>query len=190
MKNKKLFCLLLSFAVLFCIAVPGTLAISADAATDEEAVVETTGQEEQTADDETVDGIKTPDESTGEETPVSDKIPAADVASPSEENVASGHIEGCSDGCAVEGCTCPCHEKSLFDKLMATETLDELFAIVDETPEEDLLALTDEENAQIEAHIEAINEKGNQDFPSEIVQETVNFSNVAPLGDPVVGGEE
>ena len=82
---------------------------------------------------------------------------------------------------------------------MAAATLEEFDQIAAAATEEELAALTDEENAQIEAHIEAmepkplpavvIDEAENQPVPSEIVQGTVNFSNVAPLGDPVVGGE-
>ena len=66
------------------------------------------------------------------------------------------HIEGCADGCTVEGCTCPCHELSLFERLMACETLWDLYTLAEATPEEELLALTEEENAKIEAKIEAL----------------------------------
>lgn len=110
------------------------------------------------------------------------------------------HIEGCADGCTVEGCTCPCHQLSLFERLMACETLWDLYTLAEATPEEELLALTEEENAKIEAKIEALEPaplppvgEGTADVPedepviSEIIYPTVNFDNVAPFGAPVEG---
>lgn len=108
------------------------------------------------------------------------------------------HIDTCLEDCDGEDCECPCHHKSaLFERLMACTTLEELFAIVDETSEEELQALTDEENRQIEELIEklepeplpAIVIEQSEDEPviSEIIYPTVNFDNVAPFGDPVVG---
>lgn len=110
------------------------------------------------------------------------------------------HIEGCVDGCTVEGCTCPCHELSLFERLMACESLWDLYTLAEATPEEELLALTEEENAKIEAKIEALEPaplppvgEGTADVPadepviSEIIYPTVNFDNVAPFGAPVEG---
>ena len=164
MEKKRIFCMLLSITVLFSIAASGTLAIAAeDAEIDDEALTseETAGEESE------------PSESSQPSEP-SDKIPAAD------DEQAAG-------------------DASLFEKLMAAATLEEVDQIAAAATEEELAALTDEENAQIEAHIEAmepkplpavvIDEAENQPVPSEIVQGTVNFSNVAPLGDPVVGGE-
>lgn len=107
------------------------------------------------------------------------------------------HLDTCVEGCTGEGCECPCHKLSLFERLMACETLDELFAIVDITPEEELMALTDEENAEIEAKIAALEpeplppvvleECENESVISEIIYPAVNFDNVAPFGDPVEG---
>lgn len=123
--------------------------------------------------------------------------PVHDVPVPAEPEKPA-HIEGCSDECIAEDCACPCHEKTLFERLMACETLEALFAIVDETPEEALLALTEEENAQIEAKIAALEpeplppvvidgEAGDEPVVSEIIYPTVNFANVAPFGAPVAG---
>ena len=107
------------------------------------------------------------------------------------------HIDTCVEGCTGEGCECACHKLSLFEKLMACKTLDELFAIVDVTPEEELMALTDEENAEIEAKIAALEseplppvvleECENESVISEIIYPAVNFANVAPFGAPVEG---
>lgn len=86
---------------------------------------------------------------------------------------------------------------ALFDQLMACKTLDELFTLVDKIPEAQLLALTDEQNAQIEAKIAAlepdplppvvIGETKDVPVTSEIIYPTVNFDKVAPFGAPVGG---
>lgn len=86
---------------------------------------------------------------------------------------------------------------ALFDQLMACTTLDELFTLADKTPEEQLLALTDEQNAQIEAKIAALEpeplppivleECYNESVVSEIIYPAVNFDKVAPFGAPVGG---
>lgn len=86
---------------------------------------------------------------------------------------------------------------AVFDQLMACKTLDELFTLADKTPEEQLLALTDEQNAQIEAKIAAlepeplppvvIGETKDEPVTSEIIYPTVNFDKVAPFGAPVGG---
>lgn len=107
------------------------------------------------------------------------------------------HIDTCVEGCTGEGCECPCHKLSLYERLMACETLEELFAIVDVTPEEELMALTDQQNADIEAKIAALEpeplppvvleECENESVISEIIYPAVNFDNVAPFGAPVEG---
>ena len=88
---------------------------------------------------------------------------------------------------------------SLFERLMACTTLEELFALIDETPEEQLMQLSESQVAEVEAKIAAlepeplpsveIEESSDEPVPSEIIYPTVNFDDVAPLGDPVVGGE-
>lgn len=175
MEKKRIFCMLLSIAVLLTIAVPGTLAIAAEEAdADKGAFMEVTEPAEPMEGEKTEGEALTSEETTGEESEPSGKIPAAD------DEQAAG-------------------DASLFEKLMEAATLEEFDQIAAAATEEELAALTDDENAQIEAHIEAmepqplpavvIDEAENQPVPSEIVQGTVNFSNVAPLGDPVVGGE-
>ena len=96
----------------------------------------------------------------------------------------------CGDDCA-----CACHD-GLFGRLMSCETLDELFALLESASEEELAALTEAEVAAVEARIEALEGEPlpdvilESDAPveSEIFWPTVNYSNVAPFGDPVVGG--
>lgn len=108
---------------------------------------------------------------------------------------ASKHIDTCTEGCTGEDCKCPCH---LFDKIMACTTLDDIWAAFDEASDETVNALTDEQNAQIDAKIEAlepapapavvIEESTEETVPSEIVYRTVNYTYVAPFGEPVTGG--
>ncbi|MBS6396744.1 MAG: hypothetical protein KH452_06290 [Clostridiales bacterium] len=107
------------------------------------------------------------------------------------------HIDTCSEDCTGDGCDCSCHELSLFERIMNCETLEELFDIADAAPEEELLALTDEENAEIEAKIAALEPEPlppvvledcvNESVISEIIYPAVNFDNVAPFGAPVEG---
>ena len=105
------------------------------------------------------------------------------------------HIDTCSDDCTDADCKCPCH---LFNKIMACTTLDDIWAAFDEASDETVNALTDEQNAQIDAKIEAlepapapavvIEESNEETVPSEVVYRTVNYTYVAPFGDPVTGG--
>ena len=89
---------------------------------------------------------------------------------------------------------------SLFERLMACETLEKLFNLASATSKEELQALTDDENAQIEAKIENLasirlfpadeeemNVETEEPIISEIIYPTVNFDNVAPFGAPVEG---
>lgn len=111
-----------------------------------------------------------------------------------EEDALTVHIETCSDDCQDELCLCSCH---LFGRLMACETLEELYALAEETPEEELLALTEEQNVKIEEKIAGLEpeplpeviipESTDKPVTSEIVYPTVNFSKVAPFGAPVEG---
>ena len=128
------------------------------------------------------------------DTEVSDSETDEEESSAQEEDAPAAHIETCSDDCQDENCLCSCH---LFGRLMACETLEELYTLAEETPEEQLLALTEEQNVKIEEKIAelepeplpevTIPESADKPVPSEIVYPTVNFSNVAPFGAPVEG---
>ncbi len=105
------------------------------------------------------------------------------------------HMGTCTKDCTDAECKCPCH---LFNKIMACTTLDDVWAAFDEASDETVNALTDEQNEQIDAKIEAlepapapavvIEESNEETVPSEIVYGTVNYTFVAPFGDPVTGG--
>ena len=110
-----------------------------------------------------------------------------------EKPAVSSHIDTCSEDCTDADCKCPCH---LFDKIMACRTLDEIWALLDAASEDALNALTDEQNAQIDAKIEALEpapapaiviEESEPPVPSEVDYAMINYTNVAPLGDPITG---
>lgn len=109
--------------------------------------------------------------------------------------VVISHIETCLEGCTGEECTCVCH---LFERIMACETMEEMEALIAETPEEELKALTEEQLADIEARMEALMpaplpaiviEKSEPPVESEVYRPTVNYACVAPFGAPVTGGQ-
>ncbi len=105
------------------------------------------------------------------------------------------HIETCLEGCTGEECTCVCH---LFERIMACETMEKMEALIAETPEEELKALTEEQIADIEARMEALMpaplpaiviEESEPPVESEVYRPTVNYACVAPFGAPVTGGQ-
>ena len=109
--------------------------------------------------------------------------------------VVISHIETCLEGCTGEECTCVCH---LFERIMACETMEEMEALIAETPEEELKALTEEQIADIEARMEALMpaplpaiviEESEPPVESEVYRPTVNYACVAPFGAPVTGGQ-
>ena len=94
------------------------------------------------------------------------------------------HIEGCTDDCTGENCACPCHKMSLFDCLMTCETLEQMYALVDAASEDELLALTEDENVQIKEKITAfiLNSIHLEDEMDSLFDEqTVNYDYVAPF---------
>ena len=113
-----------------------------------------------------------------------------------EKPAAPSHIDTCSDNCTDAECKCACH---LFNKIMACTTQEALEDLIAETPEEYFGLLSDEQIQKVEAHIKSLetvplpavtieNDVVEETVPSEIVRPTVNYTYVAPFGDPVTGG--
>ena len=111
-----------------------------------------------------------------------------------EQPAASSHIDACSDDCTDAECKCPCH---LFDRLMACTTLEEMETMIKATPEDELKSLSEEQVAKVEAHMDELMpdplppiviEESEPPVESEIYRPTVNYTNVAPFGEPVTGG--
>lgn len=110
--------------------------------------------------------------------------------------VGSDHVDGCAgEDCTDASCPCQCH--SLYARLMACTTLEEIYALADAATEEEFSALTENQKRQVEAKITALEpeplppvvleESEDEPVTSEIVYPTKNFAWVAPFGSPVVG---
>ena len=177
---------------------------------------ETTGEPEQTVVPETQETTgepETPEQPVVPETPEQPEQPAEPVLvctcdpEPAEGEahkegcplyvapeapVVINHIETCLEDCTGEECTCVCH---LYEKIMAAETLDEIWMILDEMSDETYNTMTDGMKAKVDEKIVAleplpapeivVEESTDEIVPSEIVYPTVNFTNVAPF----VGGQ-
>ena len=214
MKNKKGFALIVSLVLVIGVVLPGTLALSTDqAATNGELTVT---EETQTPTPEVTETPTPTEGPKPTETPVpSETEKPSETEAPKEctcgaaegethkegcplyvkpVSNASKHIDTCTEGCTGEDCKCPCH---LFDRLMACQTLEEIEAIIKATPEDVLKSLSEEQVAQVEAYMDSLMpaplpaiviEESEPPVESEIYRPTVNYTNVAPFGEPVTGG--
>lgn len=224
MKNKKVLALLVSLVLIVAVALPGTLAVSSDqdAVNSDFTVTEEPPAPEQPVDPENPEQPETPEqpeqhvvpetqEITGEpqtpaEVPACTCDPAPAEGEAHKEGcplyvdpnapVVINHIETCLEDCTGEECACVCH---LYEKIMAAETLGEIWMILDEVSEETINSLTDEMNAKIDEKIVAlepapapeivVEESTDEIVPSEVVYRTVTYTFVAPFGAPVTGGQ-
>lgn len=209
MNKKKLIAAVICLVLVITAALPGTLAVSADAASSDGTISVATPETAQTPDDSVVTDDAAPQSES--ETPAEPKTCTCDPApaegeahkegcplyvapeKPDEETPAV-HIEGCSDDCKAEDCKCACH---LMKKIMECKTLEEIEAIIKATPEDVLKSLSEEQVAQVEAYMDKLMpaplpamviEESEPPVESEIYRPTVNYTNVAPFGDPVTGG--
>ena len=207
MNKKKLFAVVISLALVIAVVLPGTLALSTDQAScnvTDAAPTETTTPAPDTTETPVPEGTEAPAETPTEEpvkTCTCDPKPAEGEAHKEgcplyvkPVSNASKHIDTCSDDCTGEDCKCPCH---LFDRLMACQTLEEIEAIIKATPEDVLKSLSEEQVAQVEAYMDKLMpaplpaiviEESEPPVESEIYRPTVNYTNVAPFGEPVTGG--
>lgn len=219
MSKKKILALLLCLALIVGVTLPTTLAVSSD--TDvpsqpapeepvmpvmEDGEIEEPIEPEEPADPENPDEPELPEEPMDpEQGTVCTCDPQPEEGQPHQEDCplyvpavtpeASAHIASCSDDCTDALCHCSCH---LFDRIMACTTLDEIWDLIDRTPEEDFAVLTEEQNAAIEAKIESlepapapeivIEQSTDETVQSEFYYPTVDYTYVAPFGDPVTGG--
>lgn len=96
---------------------------------------------------------------------------------------------GTQDGSHGEGCGLYVKQEeekelTLFEKLMATETLDAYRAVIAATTEEAFCSMTEEELAAIEAHFADLGGgQGTGYVVNEKNSNTVNYTSVAPLVD-------
>lgn len=171
MKKKKVFALIISLALVFSVVLSGTLVAYADVtegepAVKEDAVIPTPAAEEAPV---------APEDPVAPEAPIAPEAPAEPEANPEANPEAD----------------------ELFRKLMACRTLEEAEALIAATPEEALRALTEEQVAQVETHMDSLMpaplpaiviEESEPPVESEIYRPTVNYTYVAPFGEPVTGG--
>lgn len=135
LKHKKVIGLFLCCAIVMCMVVPGTLAAEADtdvvdtsisigeAAEQSPSNVESPDKEDTTVEGGVTGEGETPVESDAPADPekectcilnedgtltYTEGCPVHEAPTPDEPETPK-HIEGCSDDCTVEGCTCPCH---------------------------------------------------------------------------------
>lgn len=171
MKKKKVFALIISLALVFSVVLSGTLVAYADVAEGEPAVKEDAVIPTPAAEETPV----VPEAPVVPETPVAPEAPAKPEANPEANPEAD----------------------ELFRKLMACRTLEEAEALIAATPEEALRALTEEQVAQVETHMDSLMpaplpaiviEESEPPVESEICRPTVNYTYVAPFGEPVTGG--
>ena len=190
MKNRKAIALLTSLTLMVGIALPGTLALAADqdvesSITEETAapapvVTDTTAESEQPAE---------PIEPTETTKPAESEQPA-ETAVPSpvaSEKPAEKEAETVSETPDAS---------SLYTQIMACTTLDAIWAMIDASSEDALNALTDAQWTLIDARIEALEpepapaiviEESEPPVESEVGYETVAYTYVAPLGEPITG---
>lgn len=213
MTKKKFLTLLLCLVLIVSVTLPTTLALSSDSdgASDEVSLTpEEPGAEgEEGEEPEPYDGPidqelpEDPEDPENPDEPVCTCEPQPEEGEPHQldcplyeepEAQDSKHIPTCFDGCEDPFCTCPCH---LFDRIMACMTIEEAEAIIEAASEEALALLTEEQIALIEAHLTALMpeplppitiEESEPPVESEIYSPTVNFTYVAPFGEPVTGG--
>lgn len=218
MKNRKGFALIISLVLVIGVVLPGTLALSTDQAAangeltvTEETPTPTPEVTETPTPTEEPEPTETPVPSETEK-PAETEAPKECTCSAAEgeahkegcplyaapekpdEETPVVHVEGCSDDCKAEDCKCTCH---LMKKIMACKTLEEIEAIIKATPEDVLKSLSEEQVAQVEAYMDKLMpaplpamviEESEPPVESEIYRPTVNYTNVAPFGDPVTGG--
>ena len=209
MNKKKLIAAVICLVLVITAALPGTLAVSADAASSDGTISVATPETAQTPADSVVTDDAAPQSES--ETPAEPKTCTCDPApadgeahkegcplyAAPEKPAVPSHIDTCSDDCTDADCKCPCH---LFDKIMACATQEALEDLIAETPEEYFGLLSDEQIQKVEAHIKSLetvplpavtieNDVAEETVPSEIVRPTVNYTYVAPFGDPVTGGD-
>ena len=126
-----------------------------------------------------------------------EECPQYEVSAEHEMTEVFTHIETCIDGCTGDNCECECHKICLYYRFMACSSLEEIEIVLSEASEEELLSLTEEELMEIEEYIVSLEpqpapaivvEEFEPPVLSEIVYPTVSYTNVAPFGDPVIGG--
>lgn len=82
-------------------------------------------------------------------------------------------------------------EAALYDWLMAAETADDFMAIIEQTSQEELNALSDSQLDDLDDYYAFLTTGEYPDHTPVVdeVMEIVNYTDVAPFGEPVTGGQ-
>lgn len=174
MKNKA-FAIIASLVLVLAVTLPATVALSTGADSKQSAA-----------------GITAP------------AAQAASVGTAGESAPAEGDVQAA----AADECTCPVKpaegeahqegcplytepEKALYDRLMAAETADDFMAIIGQTSEEELNALSDSQLDDLDDYYAFLTTGEYPDHTPVVdeVMEIVNYTDVAPFGEPVTGGQ-
>lgn len=206
MRKKKVLGMMLSFTLAFGLALPVSLAMPI-----ESSVVATASNATEIATNSNASEDQKVITESGNRKEKEDEVIATDsnatmnevtvVATDSNATmVASDHLETCVEGCTGEDCECLCHVPSLFERLMATETIEEFEGIIESATEKEINLLSDEEIEEIEAHVIAIEPKPLPEIvldntiedtvKSDVVYLTLSYTDVAPFVAAVVGMKE
>jgi hypothetical protein len=216
MKNKKVLALLFSLVLLVSVALFGTLAVSAGAVEDDGETLQVFTEGSSDTGESTDDPLLTTENGQsdgGENLPASGNGTEIDLNKDDEEEQApepqtdnkvssSGvhDIDTCDDECSDENCECSCHKMTLFKRLMACSSIEEVEQVIASASEEEFEELTEEEILALEMHISSLEPEPapritvelEPPVKSEIVyaDDAKAFTDVAPFKDPVVGGAD
>lgn len=203
----KVVTVIVCLALLLTVVLPGTWAVSADSSSNGTALSAETAPgdvtQESTEATETSESTAASSEPS-EETTVSTQpegtqpSEATNPVDPTETTAASqpeqtGDVCQCGGDCGNEACVCVCH---VVEKLLRTTDVEEFYTIMENMTPEQIASLTPRHNQLLEEHLAAIEpqpapaivlEESEAPVPSVIEMPTVNYTNVAPFGDPVTG---
>ena len=184
MNRKKLIAIMISLVLAIAVVLPGTLAVSIDQDASKSTL--------------SVDTEPTPSEP---ETPAEPEVPVCTCGAAEGEP----HQEGCPLYTAPETPAEEVGEEAagepeeneeelflpLYERLMAAPNAEEFMLIVDSTPVEAFNALTDEEFDAVDAYYIFLTTGAYPDYSPVVdeVMEIVDYTYVAPLGEPVIGGQ-
>lgn len=193
----KVVTVIVCLALLLTVALPGTWAVSSGSSSSGTALSAETAPGDVTQEStETTE----PSEEITVPTQPEDTLPseATDPVDPTETTVASqpeqtGDVCQCGGSCGNDACVCVCH---VVEKLLRTTDVEEFYTIMENMTPEQIASLTQRHIQLLEEHLAAIEpqpapaivlEESEAPVPSIIEMPTVNYTNVAPFGDPVTG---
>lgn len=194
----KVVTVIVCLALLLTVALPGTWAVSSDSSSNGTVLSAETAPGDVTQ--EATETSSEPSEETTVPTQHEETQPseATEPVDPTETTAASqpeqtGDVCQCGGSCGNEACVCVCH---VVEKLLRTTDVEEFYTIMENMTPEQIASLTQRHIQLLDEHLAAIEpqpapaivlEESEPPVPSVIETPTVNYTNVAPFGDPVTG---